>query len=177
MEENFKRILESVYLQCDRLLEDLTEAHHKNLELLEIAYNNAVGKIIHQKTKLDEIISFLVNPSPHWYFPNIALISMFSDEDLKMEQDKWEVGSIEKSTVPNDIYTIKECEELKKWEKARVKECEHQLREIIVTYCKQPHCKECLKKLILNRIFKCECGKALSPKNQHEIMGFDFKVI
>ena len=176
MEENYRKFLENITLKIDESLETLTKIHCENIDKLEEDYQKSVNKIIQQKKKIEDIISNLYSPDPNVYYAKQNNISDMSQENFEEEKKRWKIDNVKSNFINESIYIVKDILELNEWKKYDIAKCIHNPREVVLTFCKTPHCKECLRNRIEKNDKTCLCNKKLSPKNLQEVMGFDYHI-
>ena len=175
MEDEFSAFLETFSQEIYKNIEELIEAHNKNIEDLNADFDKAMEKLVQQKTQVDKIIMNLKFQDPKVYFPLINEVKNMELEEFEEEKQKWKVEEIKNKAINKEIYRIENISKLDEWKELKIDECKHQRREVLITFCKKPHCKECLKERIEKNYKTCFCNLQLSPKNVHEVMGFILK--
>lgn len=178
MAEKFEDFLTKFVEQYDNKIQSLTEAHTKNLIKITELYESALTKLSNQKEAIEDIVFAFKTQSPKVYYAKLNdVLNTMEDEDIKAEKDKWVVKDIECGEVNDEIYKIPELGQLADWKPIEIPKCAHDFKEVIITFCKNPHCKECLKEWILEKkTQECPCRKTLSPRNLHEVMGFNYEI-
>ncbi|OMJ66185.1 hypothetical protein SteCoe_37069 [Stentor coeruleus] len=178
MAEKFEDFLNSIIEEYEKKIQLLTKAQTNNLIKLTELYESALKKLTDQKCAIEGIVCAFNSQNPKSYYEKLNDVkNNMDDNDIKAEKDKWVVKDIACGNVNDDIYKIPEFDQLNEWKPRDIPECKHEFREVIITYCKNPHCKECLKEWILKqKNQKCPCMLMLSPRNVHEVMGFNYEI-
>jgi hypothetical protein len=89
--------------------------------------------------------------------------------------DNWHIPKYNflKTKFNESCFEFQELTEPFSWQKKFLHiYCEHLDGKTYITRCKNPHCCDCLKKLLENNDRVCPCGIDMSTKDRHMILGF-----
>lgn len=175
MSSPFCAYLQKVYERFEKIIMNLNEIHAKNIEFLNDKYYSTLDKLQGYRDNVNDIIFNFEHQSPNRFYQKIQDISEMDESELADEQSKWEFPEPRFKEIV-DPYKLEEIMIFKLWQPVEVTACTHVNRDAIVTYCKKGHCKLCLKENIEKNHLFCMCETKLSPKNIHEIMGFQYKI-
>jgi hypothetical protein len=176
IESEFRSLLQNLVIKLDANIETITNHHIENLQKLDDQFKFCIENILAQRLHLEKIISSTYTPSPKYFYPLVSYILNLDQEEFENEEKKkWAFDDIVCKSI-QDIYPISIINELSYWNKKEIPQCDHELKEVVMTYCKQYHCKKCLEIRVNAKKSTCMCDERLSPKDFQEIMGFDYDI-
>jgi hypothetical protein len=176
MNNSFDSYLVSVIDKIQRIIENLDSTYYRNLEFLKKNYLTARDKLDSYLESVGEIISSFKKQNPNFFYPKIEEIKEMDTEEIELEKRKWDFAEPKFKEIVDNPFKVEDIKVFSSWEPREVDKCSHHERDVVVTFCKKAHCKICLKSEIEKNNSRCNCGIELSPKNVHEIMGFQFRL-